>query len=98
MSLPSPSLDDRSFQELVDEAKRRIPSLAPEWTDHNVSDPGVAIVELFAWMTESLLYRLNQVPDRMYVKFLELMGVQLYAPAPAQALLTFRLSAPQLEP
>ncbi len=98
MSLPSPSLDDRSFQDLVDEAKRRIPSLAPEWTDHNVSDPGVAIIELFAWMTESLLYRLNQVPDRMYVKFLELMGVELYAPAPAQALLTFRLSAPQLEP
>lgn len=95
MSLPSPSLDDRSFQELVDEAKRRIPDLAPEWTDHNVSDPGVAIVELFAWLTESLLYRLNQVPDRMYVKFLELMGVNLYAPAPAQGLLTFRLSAPQ---
>ena len=95
MSLPSPSLDDRSFQDLVDEAKRRIPELAPEWTDHNVSDPGVAMIELFAWMTESLLYRLNQVPDRMYVKFLELMGVNLYAPAPAQALLTFRLSAPQ---
>lgn len=97
MSLPSPSLDDRSFQDLVDEAKRRIPELVPEWTDHNVSDPGVALIELFAWMTESLLYRLNQVPDRMYVKFLELMGVQLYAPAPAQAMLTFRLSAPQEE-
>jgi len=97
VSLPSPSLDDRSFQDLVDEAKRRIPELAPEWTDHNVSDPGVALIELFAWMTETLLYRLNQVPDRMYVRFLELMGVNLYAPAPAQALLTFRLSAPQEE-
>ena len=97
MSLPSPSLDDRSFQDLVDEAKRRIPDMVPEWTDHNVSDPGVALIELFAWMTESLLYRLNQVPDRMYVKFLELMGVNLYAPAPAQTMLTFRLSAPQEE-
>lgn len=97
MSLPAPSLDDRTFQQLVDEAKRRIPELAPEWTDHNVSDPGVALIELFAWMTESLLYRLNQVPDRLYVKFLELMGVALYAPSPAQALLTFRLSAPQAE-
>ncbi|MEX2375482.1 MAG: putative baseplate assembly protein, partial [Dehalococcoidia bacterium] len=97
MSLPTPSLDDRTFQNLVDEAKRRIPELAPEWTDHNVSDPGVALIELFAWMTETLLYRINQVPDRMYVKFLELMGVSLYAPSPAQALLTFRLSAPQEE-
>ncbi len=97
MSLPSPSLDDRTFQDLVDEAKRRIPDLVPEWTDHNVSDPGVALIELFAWMTETLLYRLNQVPDRLYLKFLELMGVNLYAPAPAQALLTFRLSAPAME-
>lgn len=98
MSLPSPSLDDRTFQDLVDEAKRRIPDLVPEWTDHNVSDPGVALIELFAWMTETLLYRLNQVPDRMYLKFLELMGVSLYAPAPAQAMVTFRLSAAQAEP
>lgn len=97
MSLPSPSLDDRTFQQLVDEAKRRIPDLVPEWTDHNVSDPGVALIELFAWMTESLLYRLNQVPDRLYVKFLELMGVSLYAPSPARTMLTFRLSAPQEE-
>jgi len=98
VSLPSPSLDDRTFQDLVDEAKRRIPELVPEWTDHNVSDPGVALIELFAWMTESLLYRLNQVPDRLYLKFLELMGISLYAPAPARTMLTFRLSAPQSEP
>ncbi len=95
MSLPSPSLDDRTFQDLVDEAKRRIPQLAPEWTDHNVSDPGVALIELFAWMTESLLYRLNQVPDRLYLKFLELMGITLYPPSAARTSLTFRLSAPQ---
>ncbi|GMU40220.1 MAG: putative baseplate assembly protein [Chloroflexota bacterium] len=95
MSLPSPSLDDRTFQDLVDEAKRRIPQLAPEWTDHNVSDPGVALIELFAWMTESLLYRLNQVPDRLYLKFLELMGITLYPPSAARTNLTFRLSAPQ---
>ena len=97
MSLPSPSLDDRTFQQLVDEAKRRIPELAPEWTDHNVSDPGVAMIELFAWMTESLLYRLNQVPDRLYLKFLELMGITLYPPTAARTNLTFRLSAPQEE-
>ncbi|MEX2372957.1 MAG: putative baseplate assembly protein, partial [Dehalococcoidia bacterium] len=49
-------------------------------------------------MTESLLYRLNQVPDRLYLKFLEMMGITLYAPTPARALLTFRLSAPLTEP
>src|SRR2546430_2442631 len=62
MSLPAPNLDDRRFQDIVDEAKRRITRYCPEWTDHNVSDPGVALIELFAWMTEMILYRVNQVP------------------------------------
>jgi len=97
MSLPTPSLDDRRFQDIVDEAKRRINRLCPEWTDHNVSDPGVALVELFAWMTEMTLYRLNQVPDRLYVKFLELVGVELFSAVPARADLLFTLTAPREE-
>lgn len=95
MPLPTVNLDDRRFQDLVDEAKRRIPTYCPEWTDHNVSDPGVALVELFAWMTELLLYRVNQVPDKVYVKFLELLGTRLAPPRAALAPVTFYLSAPQ---
>ena len=53
MSLPVPSLDDRRFQDFVDEAKRLIPRYCPDWTDHNVSDPGITLIELFAWMTKS---------------------------------------------
>lgn len=94
MSLPAPQLDDRTFQELVDEAKRRVRRHCPEWTDHNVSDPGVTLIELFAWMTELTLYRLNQVPERNYIKFLELLGVTLTSPTPAQVELDFRLSRP----
>ena len=98
MSLPSPNLDDRRFQDIVDEAKRRIPRHCPDWTDHNVSDPGVALIELFAWMTEMTLYRLNQVPDRMYVKFLELVGIELFSAVPARVDLLFNLTAPRAEP
>ena len=74
MALPVPNLDDRRFQDLVDDAKRLVQRRCPEWTDHNVSDPGVTLIETFAFMTDQLLYRLNRVPDRMYVKFLELIG------------------------
>jgi predicted phage baseplate assembly protein len=98
VSLPAPNLDDRRFQDIVDEAKRRITRYCPEWTDHNVSDPGVAMVELFAWMTEMMLYRLNQVPDRLYVKFLELIGVELFSSVPARVDLLFELTAPRDEP
>ncbi|HVC79498.1 MAG TPA: putative baseplate assembly protein [Chloroflexota bacterium] len=94
MSLPVPVLDDRKFQDLVDECKRMIPHFTPEWTDHNVSDPGVTLIELFAWMTELLLYRVNQVPRRNYIKFLELIGISLESPQPARAEILFRLAAP----
>lgn len=95
MALDTPKLDDRTFQQLVDEAKKRIPHYCKEWTDHNVSDPGVTLIELFAWMTEIILYRLNQVPDKHYVDFMNMLGIQLEEPVPAEATVTFWLSAPQ---
>jgi predicted phage baseplate assembly protein len=94
MALPVPNLDDRRFQDLVDDAKRLVQQRCPEWTDHNVSDPGVTLIEAFAWMTDQLLYRLNRVPDRHYVKFLELIGVRLFPPSAARGEVTFWLSAP----
>ncbi|HEU5266827.1 MAG TPA: putative baseplate assembly protein, partial [Jatrophihabitans sp.] len=87
--------DDRHFQDLVDGAKRLIQTRCPQWTDHNVSDPGVTLVEAYAQMVDQLIYRLNRVPDRHYVKFLELIGVQLRPPSPARGQVTFWLSAPQ---
>ncbi len=96
--LPAPNLDDRRFQELVDEAKRRVQQHCPEWTDHNVSDPGVTLIELFAWMTDQLVYRLNRVPERNYIKFLELIGVRMFPPTAARTKVTLWLSAPQPEP
>jgi len=95
MPLPTPNLDDLRFQkDLVDEARRRIIRYCPEWTDYNLSDPGITLIELFAWMTEMLVYRLNRVPEKTFIKFLDLLGVQLQPAASAQVGLTFRLSAP----
>lgn len=98
MALPVPNLDDRRFQDLVDDAKRMVQQRCPEWTDHNVHDPGVTLIETFAFMTDQLLYRLNRVPDRMFVTFLGLIGVSLLPPTAARAPVTFWLSAPRPEP
>jgi predicted phage baseplate assembly protein len=96
--LTAPNLDDRRFQDLVDDAKRLVQQRCPEWTDHNVHDPGVTLIEAFAQMVDQLIYRLNRVPDRNYVKFLELIGVELRPPAAARSGVTFWLSAPQPQP
>jgi predicted phage baseplate assembly protein len=98
MPLTVPKLDDRTFQDIVDEAKKLIPHYCKEWTDHNLSDPGITLIELFAWMTDIILYRLNQVPDLHYIKMMELLGITLQAPEPAKVPITFWLAEPQPTP
>ena len=95
---PERPLDLREFQDIVDEARRLIPRYCPEWTDHNVSDPGITLIELFAWMTEMTLYQLNRVPEQMYERFLELVGVRRRPPVPAEVEVTFYLAAPLPRP
>ena len=83
------NLDDRMWQDIVDEARALIPQYAPQWTDHNPSDVGITLVELFAWLVEGLIFRLNQVPERNYVAFLDLLGITRDPATPARAMLTF---------
>jgi predicted phage baseplate assembly protein len=92
-NLPKANLDDRAFEDLVEECLLRIPRYCPEWTNHNPSDPGITMIELFAWLTDQMLMRFNQVPRRNYISFLEMLGVRLNAPRPAQADATFYLSS-----
>jgi hypothetical protein len=89
MPLQIPSIDDRRYQDLVTEALARVPVHNPEWTNFNKSDPGVTLIELFAFLTENLLYRANQIPERNRRKFLQLLGVPLQPSASAVGLVTF---------
>lgn len=73
MSLPLPNLDDRSYADLVAEAVALIPVEDPEWTDHNPADTGIVLIELLAWLTEMVLYRVNQIPDANQAAFLTLL-------------------------
>jgi predicted phage baseplate assembly protein len=92
------SLDDRTFQDLVNEARMRIAQTCPEWNEHNVSDPGITLIELFAWMTELTIYRLNRVPDKLHVALLDLLGIRLDPPSSATVDVRFRLTGPAVEP
>ncbi len=88
MPLPLPILDDRNFEQLLEEAKRRIPSFTPEWTNFGIeSDPGLTIVQLFAFLTESLLYRANRIPDLNRSKFLQLLGIQIQPASSADGII-----------
>lgn len=89
--IPSPKLDDRTFEDIVAEAVRLIPRYCPEWTNHNPSDPGITLIELAAWMTDLIIFRLNRLPEKNYVAFLNLLGIRLNPPRAATTLLQFSL-------
>jgi hypothetical protein len=98
MPLQLPNLDDRSYDELLAEAKRRIPVHTPEWTNFDVeSDPGITIVQLFAFLTDSLLYRANRIPERNRLKFLQLLGIPLRPAAAATGIIAIRNERGPLE-
>lgn len=98
MTIPTPQLDDRDFESLVAEARTWIRRAAPQWTDLSPSDPGMVLVELFAHLTDLMLYRLNQVPEKAYVEFLRLMGLTLQPPTAASVMLRFEREKPAERP
>jgi hypothetical protein len=83
MPIPLPNLDDRNFPDLFDEMRASIPRYAPDWTDHNISDPGIMLVELFVWLSEALMYRLNRIPEASQARLLELLAATFYPARPA---------------
>lgn len=91
MPLEAPNLDTRTFADLVKEARDRIPRFTPDWTNLNDADPGMTLVKLQAWLTETLLYKVNQLPDLNYIKFLQLLNVEPFPANAAKTELQFRL-------
>ena len=91
MVLPLPNLDDRRWIDLVEEGRALIPFYAPQWTDHNIHDPGITILELFAAIAEMDIYQLNRIPRNRKLKFLALIGVHPFPPRPARTVVRFTL-------
>lgn len=87
--IPKINLDDRTFDDIFNDALKLIPRYCPEWTNHNTSDPGITLLELFSWMTEMTIYRLNKVPEKTYLSLLELMGLSLITPQSSRAVVQF---------
>jgi len=91
MPLRAPNLDDRSFEQLLLEAKARIHQVCPQW-ELSESDPATVLLQAFAHLTEVMNYRLNRVPEKVYIEFLNLLGLRLQPPTAASVELTFSRS------
>ena len=93
MALALPKLDNRNFDELVREGQRVIPQQAPQWTDHNIHDPGITLMDLFAWLVEQDMYRLDRVPDANIRAFLRLVGIEANSATAATTVLEIAIQA-----
>jgi predicted phage baseplate assembly protein len=92
MPLPLPNLDTRRWADLVEEGRALIPRYAPSWTDHNVHDPGITLIELFAWYAEGAMYRANRISDSARRKYLSFIGYDSRQPEPAELLVGFHFN------
>jgi hypothetical protein len=83
MALPVPNLDNRTFEQLLQEARKSISNYASQWTNHNPADPGITLIELFAWLAEIASYRINLVTNEHRLKYLKLLGIRPQGILPA---------------
>lgn len=96
MPITPPVLDDRGFDDLVQELVARIPAHTPEWTHPRPGDPGRTLIELFAWLGDALLYRVNFIPERQRLAFLRLVGGKLRPAVAARTLVSLTIDNPAI--
>lgn len=97
-ALEAPKIDGRTYRELLAEVTARIPVHNPEWVNHNDSDPGMTLLQLWAFMSENLLYQAGLIPDRVRLKFLELLDIDLPPATAARGIVAFEHLKGRLEP
>ncbi len=89
MPLPIPNLDTKDFDAYFQEARAALPAQAPKWTEYNPSDPGITLIELFAWLSDINTYRLNRIDGKHILKYLKLLDASPKPVVPAKCLVTF---------
>ena len=96
MPIPHYKLDDRSFEDIVNEMLRRIPGHTPEWTNPRMGDPGRTLIDLFAWLADTILYRANLIPERQRLVFLRLLNIPMRPAIPATGLAMLEMANDKL--
>lgn len=96
MPVPLYKLDDRRIEDLISEMIQRIPGHTPEWTNPVAGDPGRTLIELFAWLADTILYRVNLIPERQRLAFLRLLNIPMRPALAASGIVTLQISNPDI--
>ncbi len=74
--LKVPQLDDLTYEQMVNRAISRIPAMTDQWTDFNSHDPGITVLQTYAWLTDMLNFYMNATGDIHVQKYLKLLGIE----------------------
>jgi len=96
--MKAPLIDERDSETILRQLRDLVPHYTPEWKADDDRDPGVAVMKLFAGMYRGIIQRLNQVPEKHYLAYLDMLGVKRLPARPARVPLTFHLSTGASEP
>ncbi|HEV2860987.1 MAG TPA: putative baseplate assembly protein [Pyrinomonadaceae bacterium] len=92
MKLATPKIDKRTFKDLLRQSQALAPFYTPEWATGQRGEPGQALLNIYLHLQEQVLSRLNRVPDKNFVVFLDMMGLKLLPAQSAQARVSFTLA------
>ncbi|MFP3643369.1 hypothetical protein [Paraburkholderia sp. SIMBA_054] len=81
-----PDLVKTDFDQLVALGRALLPRLAPTWTDHNLHDPGIMLIELLAWTADAQIYSLARMRHDEREAYAALLGLAPRGPAGATGL------------
>src|SRR5439155_2650184 len=90
MPLEAVQLDTLNWDAMVSAIRTRIMADSRgQWTLHAPVDPGVTLLELFAWLLDQRVYWMDQVPDELVRAILSFLGESQQAAKAATTVLQF---------
>lgn len=96
MVKPAPKIDERTAADIAQQVQDLLKVYLKDYTPGlSESEKGIsnALIGVFARFAEIIIQRLNKVPDKNLLAFLNLLGASRLPPQPARVPLTFSLTA-----
>lgn len=84
----------QTWKDTVGWLRQRIAAIDPEWSDHNLHDPGITILEMLAWMQQNQLYHGEQIGEEHRRKYAELLGLRRHRLRPGKTFVTVGAKEP----
>jgi len=86
------TVDGRTSGEIFEQARKMAPHYLPDWDVSNGDDSAVILLKIFSKLFEDIVKRMDEVPEKNFIAFLDMLGMGLYPSQPSRVPLSFTVS------